>query len=455
MAACLLLVSLAGCLESGSSPAQAADLPDVPGLLNATFELLTIPAVHTGHGLYEPTIDVADDGTIYVSAHSTGVGAVPAPGYYSTDDGATWANLALAGPASLPGQFQGSAPLFSDEIFIVAGDDGMAWGVDINLRDYIISGWCNKGAEHCYYNPNAYDHTKTVTQAGDCTPIPLKDRPWAAAANGTLLLVNNPGGGPAQIGSMAVPPSLYLDAGHVASGIQWNLCASSGGFIPGIPALRHDGFFAVPQQQNSGLAIVTGYASDVMDVQEIIVFTNNHRPAERSQISNYGQAAFDATGALFVSAMANTASTAGEDAGGIQVAVSHDGQNFTDATFLFDQAVSSLYIDGNPNGEGILVNWGQVDGDRTDWYMGHVFVGPRGAPVLTNVMLAVDDGPDASRHVQGAAVGPDGRGYMVMSEVSGNDDAAMAGAVGSTPMSVVVQKDGLVLPGLPVPEPSS
>ncbi len=440
----LILASLAGCLGNEPSPSKGADLPLVPDLINATFELLTIPAVHTGHGLYEPTIDVADDGTIYVSAHSTGVGVVPAPGYYSLDDGKTWTNLPLAGPASLPGQLQGSAPLLSDEIFIVAGDDGTAWGVDINLRDYMVSGWCSQGAEHCYYNPQAYDHAQTATQAaGDrCTPIPLKDRPWAAASNGTLLLVNNPGGGPAQIGVMTVPPPVPVDAGPLASGIQWNLCASSGGFIPGIPDLRDDGFFAVPQQDDGHLKVITGYASDIMAVHEVKVFDNSHQQAPRSQISNYGQAAFDATGALFVSAMANGA----VDKGGIRVAVSHDGVHFEEATFGFERPVSSAYIDGNPNGEGILVNWGLVDGDRTDWYMGHVFVGAHGAPVLTNVMLAVDDGPDASRHVQGAAVGPDGRAYMVMSEVSGNDSAQMAAAAGSTPLSVIVQSDGPVLP---------
>lgn len=444
----LVTALLSGCLADDTTDDAPDDsAPDTAQSVNATFEAYVMPAVHTGHGLYEPTIDVADDGVIYVSAHSTGVGVVPAPGYYSADDGETWANLPFAGPASAPSESQGSSPPFSDEIFIVAGQDGTAWGVDINLRDYIVAGWCGSGTENCYYNPNAYDHGQTVAQAADCAPLPLKDRPWAAAANGTLLMVNNPGGGPVQVGAMTVPPIVPADAGPIASGIQWNLCASSGGFIPGIPDMRDDLWFAVPQQQGSGFIVVTGYATDVMDVQEVPVFNNSHTSAERSQIGHYGQAVFDADGTLWVGAMANTAATAGPDAGGIQVALSHDGATFNETRFSFDQAVSSIYLDGNPNGPGLLANWGQVDGERTDWYFGHIQVGPDGVPVLENIVKAVDDGPDASRHVQGAAAGPDGRAYMVMSEVSGNDDQQSVAAAGTTPMSVVVQLDGPVLPG--------
>ncbi|MGB0652246.1 MAG: hypothetical protein ACPGQL_03510 [Thermoplasmatota archaeon] len=443
--------TLAGCLgdddtsDASDLAAGELDLFGLPELVNATFQVLQLPAIHTGHGLYEPTIDVSLDGTIYVSAHSTGLGQLPAPGYYSTDDGASWNTLALAGPAALPPGTQGSAPLFSDEIFIVAGDDGQAWGVDINLHSYIVSGWCDDGATHCYYNPQAYDHAQTVLQAPECNPVPLKDRPWAAYANGTLLLVNNPGGGPMQLGAMQVPPTLYVDAGPVASGIQWNLCASSDGYIPGIPALRGDGFFAVPQGNEGAFHVVTGYASDVMDVQQVPVFQNSNQYASRSNVINVGQAAFDATGALYVGAQANTASQDGPDAGGFQVAVSLDGQNFTETTFRFDRPVSSVYFDGNPNGPGALVNWGHEDGDRTDWYMGHLFVGLDGAPILRHVTMALDDGPDASRHVQGAAVGPDGRSYMVMSENSGNDQTSDPGP-GETPMAVVVQQDGPVMP---------
>lgn len=443
-------IALSGCLSDDTAPTTVDPVvDDALDLVESTFVANVIDvAVHQGHGLYEPTIDVGMDGAIYVSAHSTGVGVLPAPGYVSTDDGASWQNLALLGPAQNPGPGQTAAPLFSDEIFIVAGDEGQAWGVDINLRDFIIAGWCDDGADNCYQNPSAYDHSKTVTQAGDCTPTPLKDRPWAAYSNGTLFIVNNPGGGPAQIAAMQVPPAVPVDAGHVAADIQWNLCASSGGWIPGIPDLREDGFFAMPQLQGDHYILVTGYTDDVMAVTETVVFNNTHTsPAESdstpSEVGPYGQAVFDGEGTLFVGAMNNTAGAA---RGGIHVAYSmDDSASFIDATFRFDQPVSSVYFDGNKNGSGALVNWGQIDGADTDWYFGHVIVNESGELELVNVMLAVDDGPEASRHIQGAALGPDGRAYMVMSEVSGNDDQAMAAAIGSTPMSVVVQQDGPVL----------
>jgi hypothetical protein len=440
---CALLVAaaFAGCATPTPEPVPDPDPTPPEPLAAMSFETYQLPAIHTGHGLYEPTIDVSPEGVIYVSAHSTGIGLVPAPGYYSVDDGVTWESLALAGPAATPAEQQGAAPLFSDEIFIVAGDDGTAWGVDINLRDYMVTGWCKTGAELCYYNPNAYDHTKVVTQAAQCQPVPLKDRPWNAYSNGTLLLVNNPGGGPAQIGAMRVPPAVPYEVGHVASNIQWNLCASTDGFIPGIPDLRADGFFAVPQMDGGRLKVITGNVADVMAAQEVHVMNVTHRSAPGSQISNYGQAAFDADGRLYVSAMNND----GND-GGFLVALSLDGQNFTSLRVSTEGPVSMIYIDGNRYGPGALVNWGIVDGTNgTDYFFGHLFE-ENGKLVLKNVHKAVEDGPEASRHVQGAAAGPDGRAYMVMSTVSGNDSAAMAQAAGTKPLHVVVQMEGPRLP---------
>jgi hypothetical protein len=443
----LFAVALLGFALLSGCTAPQIDLPTTPPVLPTppvpmSFNTSILPAVHQGHGLYEPTIDASPEGTLYVSSHSTGVGVGPAPGYYSTDDGATWKTLAIAGSAATPPGQQGSAPLFSDEIFIVAGDGGMAWGVDINLRDYIVTGWCDNGADLCYYNPNAYDHAQVALQATDCRPIPLKDRPWAAYANGTLLLVNNPGGGPVQLGAMKVPPTVPAELGPTASGIQWNLCASSGGFIPGIPDIRPDGFFAVPQVQGRKVAVVTGHASDVMAVTETDVMPHDTDSAPNSEIGDYGQAAFDAEGTLYVVAMNNN-----KTGDGFQFAAStDDGRNFTAGKYVTPGPVSSVYVDGNRNGAGLLVNWGVANGTRDDWYFGHLFF-EDGAFEMRNVHLAVAAGPIASRHVQGATLGPDGRAYMVMSEVSGNDDAAMAQAVGSTPISVVIQTAGVTMPG--------
>jgi hypothetical protein len=460
--AAILALALSGCADDVKSPLEdetppppvTAPGPELgPGIFaaprNATFLPLVIDvAVHQGHGLYEPTIDVGRDGVIYVSAHSTGVGVVPAPGYISTDDGATWANLATVGPVQNPGPGQTAGGPFSDEIFIVAGADGQAWGVDINLHSFLIGGWCSHGAEACYYNPQAYDHTQLANEQNDCTPLPLKDRPWAAYANGTLFIVNNPGGGPAQIAVMQVPPAVPVEVGHVASDIQWNLCADGGGGIPGIPDIRDDGLFAVAHQQGSQYVATTGWASDIYTTRESFVFNNTHTaPSESdstpSEIGRYGQAAFDGDGNLWFAAMNNTQSAT---KGGIHIAFSDDeGESFVDRIFRVQGGVSSVYIDGNKNGHGALVNWGEVDGANTDWYFGHLVIDAAGELVLQNVMLAFDDGPEASRHVQGAALGPDGRAYMVMSDVSGNDDQAMAAALGTTPMRVVVQQDGPLL----------
>lgn len=430
------LLILAGCTATapeGPGPTTTAPADPEPMI----FEVHGLPAVHQGHGLYEPTIDVSPSGVIYVSAHSTGVDVQGAPAYYSKDDGATWVQLPFAATASAPSDRQAGTPPPSDEIFIVAADDGTAWGVDITLGTYPVHGWCDDGARNCYYNANAYDRSESSQAA--CAASSLNDRPWAAHASGTLLMVNNPGGGPVQVGSMKVPPAQPAGVANPATGPTWNRCAGSGGFIPGIPDMRPDLFFAVPQVQGDRLAIITGHADDVMTVEEHGVMAHSNKAA--SEVGDYGQVAFDAADAMFVAAMNNSGTT-----GEFQVAVSlDDGEHFVVEQFAFDRPVSSLYIDGNRWGPGVLANWGVVDEKGTDWYFGHLFF-EAGKIVLRNVYLAVDDGPEASRHVQGAAVGPDGRAYMVMSEVSGNDDAAMAQAIGTKPMSVVVQVDGAKLP---------
>jgi len=436
-------LAFAGCL---GDPLDGPSTPSPPSL--ELTELMTFsnhvvePAVHFALGLYEPTIDVSDSGVIYISAHSIGLDSTGAPAFFSKDDGKAWAQLPFAASAALPEPMHGGTPPPSDEIFIVAGDEGQAWSVDITLGTFPVNGWCGDGAEHCYHNPNAYNRAEADP---DCATAALNDRPWAAYASGTLLMVNNPGGGPVQVGAMKVPRPTYAEAANPVQGPTWNLCAGSGGSIPGIPDMREDLFFAVPQEQSGKFVVVTGYATNVKDVQERAVFENSHVYA--SSNGNFGQAVFDGEGTLFVAAMNNQAAAAGEDAGGIHIAASlDDGETFVERTFRFAQPVSSVYADGNKHGPGVLINWGQVDGDATDWYMGHLFAGADGAPEIREITLAVDNGPEASRHVQGAAVGPDGRGYMVMSEVSGNDQGQSLTQTGSKPLTVVVQETGPTLP---------
>lgn len=74
-----------------------------------------------------------------------------------------------------------------------------------------------------------------------------------------------------------------------------------------------------------------------------------------------------------------------------------------------------------------------------------MFASPDGSLRLENVMLVVDDGPEASRHVQGAALGPDGRAYLVLSMNSQNPGGAKA-APGDTPLRVAVQRTGPTMP---------
>lgn len=460
----LLTVGLAGCIGSDSQdefdPGSTETPTDVaPGVdLNGTMSFVesVIPAVHFGHGLYEPTIDVSGSGVIYVSAHTTGVDTTGAPAWYSDDDGETWQQLPFAMEATVPEPTHGGTPPPSDEIFIIAGDDGQAWGVDITLATFPVNGWCGDGAEHCYHNPDAYDEARAQTARADavsgqdssCSPANLNDRPWAAYANGTLLMVNNPGGGPVQVGAMQVPPDTYVETWNPVQGPTWNLCAGEGGGgIPGIPGMREDLFFAVPQTQDDQVVVVTGDAQDVMEVEQRPVFDNTNVAV--SAIGEYGQAVFDQEGKLFVAAMNNSAGEPGKGAGGIHLAIStDDAQTFDEATIRFDRPVSSLYIDGNDHGPGAIINWGLVAeaGGPTDWYIGHLRMAADGTPVIENATLAVEDGPPASRHIQGAAVGPDGTGYMVMSDVEGNDDVEMAQNAGTTPMTVVVQQDGPTLP---------
>lgn len=447
--------ALAGCVTppDSATPAAAVDLDAVTGLLPISVEnvmsftqSIVSPAIGVANDLYEPTMEVSDSGTIYVAGHVIAAATTGTPAYYSNDDGKTWAPLPFAASLQSPPPLQGSQPPPGDEGFIVAGEDGQAWMADIYLAGFSITGWCGDGAEQCYDNRQAYDRVG-ATAAG-CHDLNLNDRPWAAYADGTILLVNNPGGGAMQIGVMDVPTTPVGLGGGVASvaGPTWNFCASEGGGIPGVPAMRADGFFAVPQMTGSDdderLTVVIGNKEDIFAVETKDVFRVSSAGAGTS---NGGRTAFDRDGTLFVGAKNNTATEAGEVVDGrfILAVSTDDGQTFKNATFATDTPVESLYLDGNMFGEGALLTWSQVgDTDGTaDWYVAHVFVGADGAPELRAVTLAVDEGPEYSAHVMGAAVGPDGRAYFL--NFQGAEPAEYAG---TTPISVWVQQDGATLP---------
>jgi len=489
----LTMTVLAGCMDGETVESTTTTTTDPSPFAQAKYEVFTLPAVfgdplgmndENTIGLYEPTIDVGPEGNIYVSAHSTEVGRYPAPAYYSQDDGVTWHSMALFRDQQGQPEEQGSAPLFSDEVFIVAGAEGTAWGADCcNERsEFPVVGWCANGAEVCHYNQNGYDHSRLLLDASPtCVAVPTTDRPWVAYANGKILLVNNPGlsvisenGQIAlQVGSMDVPPMVPVAYGAAAWGISWNLCGSKGGFIPGIPDMRDDHFFAVPQWVDFNTPgcgavthydVITGNANDMHDLKQVTAFANSHvAPSEDdstpSQVGWYGQVSFDANGDLFVGAMNNSAQqvqgkcTATD--GGIHMAFSSDdATTFVETTFRFERPVSSFYMDGNRHGEGVLLTWGEIDGNATDWFAAHVFANADGTLRLENVMLAVDDGPEASRHVQGAALGPDGRAYLALSLNSQNPGGAKV-SPGDTPLKVAVQQEGPRMPVAVAPAASA
>ncbi len=460
VAATFVSLAMAGCLESGDSADAAALDPELPylalpidGVLNFTQSVVTA-AVGFAADLYEPTMEVSDTGVIYVTGHTAGVDTTGAPVFFSRDDGATWAQLPFTSTLTMPEPLPGATPPVTDEIFVVAGDDGWLYGVDITAATFPVNAWADDGGRHAYYNPNAYDRTATATT--DCAAAQsLNDRPWAAYANGTLLMISNPGSSIVQLGVMDVPMESPVGApGNPVTGPRWNVCASEpGSYIPGIPDIRDDHFFAVPNIHATELRLITGYAHDIFDLDEITVFNVT---SAGPGTSNYGQAVFDAAGTMFVGIRNNTYEIEEVETefgmrerrvpvdGQLKLAVSTDGVTFTDLTVRLGSVATSMYLDGNKNGEGALLTWAQEGDSGTDWYAAHIFLGANGAPEVREATLIVDEGPAPSAHVQGASVGPDGRAYFVLYTGSDNPFAY----VGSTPLSVMVQGPGT--PTLPV-----
>jgi hypothetical protein len=465
---------LAGCVEgtpdpvgpavvAPQAPAPAANALEVAnaslarGLSMGFAERVVTAAVSHSNDLYEPTLEVSDTGVVYITGHTVLVDTTGAPVFMSQDDGQTWTQLPFLGSNRMPGTLPGATPPPSDEIFLVAGDGGWLYGVDITLATFPVNGWSGDGAELAYHNPNAYDEHQAVMQADSCVAAPAKDRPWAAYANGTLLMVSNPASGPAQVGVLPVPPGPLglvpapVGVGAASGGGWWNLCAGPNQLpaennIPGVPDIRGDGLFAVPQRAQGNLYVLLGNKADVMDVEARLLFPL----ASGGEITSlYGNAAFDGRGDLFVGITNNTRPDAdGNRTGRLRFAASTDGgRTFVDATYEtgLGAPVRHFYMDGNKAGPGALVVWA-VDGSGRDaqgrvsgwdWYVGHLQVDADGAPRLVDAFLAIDEGPRPSAHVTGAGVGPDGRAYLATYKP--------VEPLG-TPLSVWVQTEGPRLP---------
>lgn len=462
LVALLVAVGLAGCAQEAPAaeetplgePVDTDVIPDtdlkrviaagaqrVPITLQES--IVAVEQVEQLHDPYEPTMEVCDDGSIYVTGHTFLVDTTGAPVFGSHDDGATWEALPWFMDQTMPAGVPGSTPPVSDEIFLACGDDGWLYGGDITLATYPVNAWSDYGKSHDYWNFNAYNEAQNAVQAGECTTVgivpvgaPAKDRPWTAYNNGTLLLTSNPAGGANQIGVVSVPfaaptPWSY---GTVIDGIDWNVCAGPGGSIPGVPDINSQGLFAAPQKSGGQLFLTLGHASNVMDVRNVPLFD----PASGGEItSHYGHATFDADDRLFVGISTNGAPDAnGTRAGAMTFSVSlDDGESFKTLRFETGSgALRHFYMDANRFGPGALVVWA-VDGDSGyDWYMGHLQANKTGAPYLENVFMVIDEGIAPSAHVTGAAVGPDGRAYTAMY------------SRGTTVLSVYVQRDGPTLP---------
>jgi hypothetical protein len=503
LAAPILLALLAGCVaDEGDVPAPdpvADGRTLLTDLINQTLAAVNVPmtfepyvvtaAVDVTGDLYEPTIEVSDSGAIFITGHTIAVDTTGAPVFSSYDDGVTWQQLPWFNAVTMPSPVQGATPPPSDEIFLAAGDDGWLYGVDITLATYPVNAWSHDGRIHTYHNPNAYDETKATPETETmCVPRPAKDRPWGAYENGTLLMVSNPAGDRAQVGVMSVPPRNNLAFGAPADDIQWNLCAGPGGSIPGVPDIRADGFFGVPQLTTKPLpdgttqpilAIVIGNRENVMGTSIVEAFPVR---SIGEITSFYGHVAFDTPGTMFVGITNNTwdeevrngTNLLGQpttqvirhqrDGQMLFAASTDDGNTFINATFTMPgKPLRHFYMDANEKGPGALVVWA-IDGETRnannatiawDWYVGHLQLGANGAPEMVGVHLAINEGPRPSAHVTGAAVGPDGRAYLAMYTGGGGPNTPglppsvppqLPSVSSALPLSVYVQRSG---PGLP------
>lgn len=384
-------------------------------------ESIVTPAVGSTLDLFEPMVEVSDRGTIYVAGHTMGALVTGTPAYVSRDDGASWAPLPFLGPAATPSPGQGASPPPGAEGYIVAGDDDRAWMVDVNLAALPVTGWCDDGATQCMYNPDAFDRAASAS----CAPQSVNDRAWVAYANGTLLLVNNPNTGHAQVG--------VLGPDQVTPG-TWNACAAPGGNIAGPPALRADGWFVVPQRRASELAAVVGRVDDLPGARQVKVADLGNLFAGMD--SNAGRAAIDGDGHLFMAVINNSAR-----GGGVLVAASRDdAASFSTLRLPTEALVGWMHLDSSPHVRGAFLSWTQQGAGGTwDFHAGHVRVDDAGVR-LDDVSLVVAGVVGPYGDLLGNAVGPDGRGYVAVYTNPGTLDYP-----GTNPVRVWIQRAGPTL----------
>lgn len=434
----ILALLTAGC---SSSPAPTKSLTvEVPAHLErsnvtvagtmAFAPSVVTPAVGLAQDLYEPNLEVSDRGTIYVVAHVAGAVDTGSPAYVSTNDGGSWKQLPFFSGVAMPSPGQGSALPSGDEGYIVPAEDGRAYMADVSLHSFPVEGWCDDGATDCYHNPNAYDRVAAERQEGSCQPTSLNDRPWAAYSNHTLLLINNAGTGAVQVGVLDMPVSGPVGALPA----RWNMCAADGGSIPGIPALRADHRFVVPQEQDKKMVVVTGDTADLSEVDVVDAFDLTSTSPDFGGGGQFGGAAFDGAGNLYVWAENNT-----KEEGWFAIGSSSDAGAHMDVTrFHTSGKVGFMHVDGAQNGTGALVTWAQqgTASNRADFYAGHLVPEAGGVRLVDVSLVAKDTMPCGD--VMGSGAGPDGRAYVVVfSDPQGCQDTPL-----SHPLTVYVQAEG-------------
>jgi hypothetical protein len=301
-----------------------------------------------------------------------------------------------------------------------------------------VEGWCNDGATECYHNPNAFDRAAATTgscaEGGARTASSLNDRPWAAYANGTLLLSNNNGNGQVQIGVLQVPPALPADVRPAT----WNMCANPGasGSIPGVVSMRPDLAFIVPQFDGTKTVnVVLGNAHDIAVTSVVKAFEVTSHSANFGSGAYFGVSAADRAGNFYVAFENNTAKD-----GAFVVGLSTDGgRTFQPTTFTTTSKVAFLYVSGSQEGTGALVSWMQDSptAGAADIYAAHLRPGADGL-AITDVSRVASAVKVPCGDVMGSAPGPDGRAYVVVFA----DPAGCTDTPGSHPLSVYVQDKG-------------
>lgn len=213
-------VVTAGCI-GGRAPADGV-APEASVPPEATALDLTPPHVFTTpYGGFEPSIDVAPDGTVYVAAARLirpPVGARTSSHlWYSPDAGSTWSELAspLGIHGLMPG-LEGDAAVDSRGRYYLA---------DIHLADTSLSRW-SPGP-----NGPTWDWSRPVLPSAS----PIDDRPFlTATGDGVLYLLINKGGTKEELGH-EVPPAPGSALAGDPSGPIWLYVSRDAGLTWSLP----------------------------------------------------------------------------------------------------------------------------------------------------------------------------------------------------------------------------